>query len=79
MQNKDIKIGFFGTPDYAVTTLQTLKNAGFNISFVVTMPDRPQGRKLLLTAPPAKIWSIENNIPIIQPESLKTTEIENQL
>ncbi len=79
MQNKDIKIGFFGTPDYAVTTLQTLKNAGFNISFVVTMPDRPQGRKMLLTAPPAKIWSIENNIPIIQPESLKTTEIENQL
>jgi methionyl-tRNA formyltransferase len=79
MQNKEIKIGFFGTPDYAVTTLKALKDSCFNISFVVTMPDRPQGRKMILTAPPAKIWAEQNNIPVIQPESLKTSEIENQL
>ncbi len=79
MNNKNIKIGFFGTPEYAVTTLDALHNAGFDIRFVVTMPDRPQGRKMIITAPPAKIWATEHSIPVIQPDSLKTSEIESQL
>ena len=75
MQNnkikQEIKIGFFGTPDYSVITLEKLHNAGFEISFVVTQPDRPSGRKMLLTSSPVKIWAEENSIPVYQPESLK--------
>jgi len=70
MQNK-LKIGFFGTPDYAVTTLNTLKSSGFDIVFVVTMPDRPKGRKMVMTPPEAKVWAIENNVPVFQPEKLR--------
>jgi methionyl-tRNA formyltransferase len=71
MQNNKIKIGFFGTPEYAVTTLEALKIAGFEIAFVVTMPDRPQGRNLVLTPPPAKIWAEKNGVTVYQPEKLK--------
>lgn len=69
--NKKIKIGFFGTPEYAVTTLEKLDKAGFEISFVVTMPDRPKGRKMIMTAPPAKVWAEAHNIPVHQPEKLR--------
>ncbi len=79
MQNNKVRIGFFGTPDYAVTTLETLRNAGFDIAFVVTMPDKPQGRKMTLTPPPAKVWADKNKIPVLQPESLKDAEFENKL
>lgn len=71
MNSKNIKIGFFGTPEYAVMTLQTLTAAGFTISFVVTMPDRPQGRNLTLTPTPVKIWAEKNQIPVLQPEKLR--------
>lgn len=79
MDNKNIKIGFFGTPDYAVTTLEALRNAGFDIRFVVTMPDRPQGRKMIVTPPPAKVWAIAHNVPVLQPEKLKDEEFSTQL
>jgi methionyl-tRNA formyltransferase len=72
---KKIKIGFFGTPDYAVMTLEALKEADFTISFIVTQPDRPQGRKMLVTAPPAKVWGETHGIPVLQPESLKDEKI----
>jgi len=71
MSNKDIKIGFFGTPDYAATTLEHLHKAGFNTEFVVTNPDRPKGRGLIMTASPAKVWAEKHGLPILQPETLK--------
>lgn len=61
---------FFGTPDVASETLEILKISGFLPSLIVTSPDRPAGRKMLLTPPPVKTWAIENNIPYIQPEKL---------
>ncbi len=79
MQKNAIKIGFFGTPDYAVTTLEALKAAGFEISFVVTMPDRPQGRNLVLTPPPAKIWAEKNGVAVYQPEKLKDPQFKMNL
>ena len=71
MKNKDIKIGFFGTPEYSVITLEKLFAAGFTISFVVTMPDRPKGRKMIMTPPPVKVWAENHNIPVFQPEKLR--------
>ncbi len=77
-ENKKIKIGFFGTPEYSVITLNTLKNAGYDICFVVTQPDKPRGRKMLLTPPPVKVWAEENGVTVYQPEKLRDPEfIEN--
>ena len=83
MQNKNIRqkirVGFFGTPDYAVMTLDALHQAGFEIAFVVTMPDRPRGRKMLLTPPPAKVWAEQHKIPVLQPEKLHDIEFIEKL
>lgn len=67
----NINVGFFGTPEYAVTTLEKLHAAGFTVSFIVTMPDRPQGRKMLMTPPPAKVWGEAHNVPVYQPDNLR--------
>ncbi len=73
-QNKDIKIGFWGGPELSIITLDRLHSAGFTISFIITSPDKPSGRKLAITAPPAKTWGIKNNIPVLQPEKLKDAD-----
>ena len=66
------KIVFFGTPSFAVQIFDELKQSGILPDLVVTNPDEPQGRKLILTPPPVKEWALGNNIPIIQPKNLKT-------
>jgi len=66
---------FWGTPDVASETLEILKSAGFLPSLIVTSPDKPAGRKMLLTPPPAKVWAMENNIQYIQPAT--TAELGN--
>lgn len=72
MQNKNEKLNFifWGTPDVAKETLDILKENGYIPSLIITAPDKPQGRKMLITPPPVKVWAIENNIPFIQPEIL---------
>lgn len=79
MQNKNIKIGFWGGPEYSVLTLLKLHAAGFTISFVATSTDQPKGRNLVLTPPPAKVWALEHNIPVLQPENLKDEAFVAQL
>ncbi|MDE2399697.1 MAG: methionyl-tRNA formyltransferase [Patescibacteria group bacterium] len=69
--SKKLNFVFWGTPDVASETLEILKSAGYIPSLIVTAPDRPQGRKMVITPPPAKVWAMENNIPYIQPEKLK--------
>jgi len=66
----NLKFVFFGTPDVASETLEILKQSDYLPSLIVTAPDRPSGRKMILTPPPVKTWAIENNIPYIQPEKL---------
>jgi methionyl-tRNA formyltransferase len=76
MQNsKKLNFVFFGTPDVARGTLEILKENGYLPSLIVTAPDRPQGREMLITPPPVKVWAIENNILYTQPEKLKREEI----
>ncbi len=70
MSNKDIKFVFFGTPDVAKNTLEILKSYGCVPSLIVTATDKPQGRKMIITPPPVKVWAIENDIPYIQPDKL---------
>lgn len=63
-------IAFFGTPDRAVIALEALKKRGLIPSLIVTQPDRPQGRKFVITPPPVKTWAIKEGIPCLQPEDL---------
>jgi methionyl-tRNA formyltransferase len=74
MQNKtkeNLKFVFWGTPDVASETLEILKENGYWPSLIVTAPDKPQGRKMIVTPPPVKVWALENKIPYVQPEDLK--------
>ncbi len=70
MNSPKIKIAFFGTPGLTIPILEEMKSEGFLPSLLVTMPDAPQGRKMVVTPPPAKTWAEENNIPVLQPEKL---------
>jgi len=72
MVKNEIKFAFWGTPALSVDLLEALKGAGFVPAIIVTNPDQPVGRKMLLTPPPVKLWAIENNIEFLQPTSLKT-------
>lgn len=72
-QNNKLNFVFWGTPDVASETLEILKGYGYVPSLIVTSPDKPQGRKMIITPPPAKVWAKKNNIPYIQPE--KNTEL----
>jgi len=78
-QSNEIKIGFFGTPPHAVTTLEALASASYQIAFVVTTPDRAVGRGLVMTPTPVKIWALGRNIPIFQPENLKDAACATEL
>lgn len=71
MNNRNLNFIFFGTPDVASETLEILKQGGYIPSLIVTSGDKPQGRKMLITPPPVKIWAQKNNIPYIQPEKLE--------
>lgn len=73
--DKKLNFIFWGTPDVASFTLEILKENGYIPSLIITAPDKPQGRKMILTPPPVKVWAIENNIPYIQPENLKKKEM----
>lgn len=75
MQNKD-SFAFWGTPDVASDTLEILKGSGFLPSLIITSPDKPQGRKMIVTPTPVKVWAMENNIPYLQPEKLDSAFIE---
>lgn len=71
MQTNSLKIAFFGTPQVAVYVLDELKKAGIAPNLIITAPDKPAGRNLTLTPPPAKIWAEENFIGTFQPKTLK--------
>lgn len=64
------RIVFFGTPDLACIVLDHLKEKNLTPSLIVTTPDKPQGRKMLITSSPVKIWADKNSITTLQPENL---------
>ena len=66
-----LKLVFCGTPQFAVPTLEALIAAGHEIPLVVTQPDRPVGRKQVLTAPPVKQTALAHSLEVTQPEKIK--------
>ena len=65
-----------GTPDFAVSSLERLIAEGHDVVGVFTQPDKPKGRKHILTAPPVKECALLHHIPVYQPESLKHGEAQ---
>ena len=77
MENSDFSFVFFGTPELVTTILDELSKEGLKPLLIITSPDKPKGRKMLLAPPPAKIWAQINNIPFLQPEKIDVEFIEN--
>jgi|TARA_B110000014_G_C20012014_1_gene524739 methionyl-tRNA formyltransferase len=80
MQNKKLKIIFAGTPEFSVPTLKLLHDSGYEISLVMTQPDRKSGRGMKINPSPVKKYAIENKLPLYQPEKLsKNKDLENKI
>ncbi|AVX10132.1 methionyl-tRNA formyltransferase [Bacillus sp. Y-01] len=74
-----MKVVFMGTPDFSVPVLQTLLKDGYEVVAVVTQPDRPKGRKRVLTPPPVKVEALKHVIPVLQPEKIRLEEEYQQV
>ncbi len=70
MSNLDPRFVFFGSDDFSVAVLDSLMSDGLIPNLVVSTPDMPAGRGRRITPPPAANWAQNNNITLIQPESL---------
>jgi methionyl-tRNA formyltransferase len=67
-----LRIVFMGTPELAATTLEALRREpAFTVVGAVTQPDRPKGRDLKLTPPPAKTVALRAGLPVLQPEKAR--------
>jgi len=75
-----INVIFMGTPDYADAILKKLiEDNEINVKAVYTQPDKPVGRKKVLTPPPVKRTALEHNIDVYQPDRLREEDIVNEL
>lgn len=80
MEKKDLRIIFMGTPEFAVESLKSLVEGGYNVVAVVTQPDKPVGRHQdTLQAPPVKQYALEQGLPVLQPVKMKDPEFVEQL
>jgi methionyl-tRNA formyltransferase len=68
-----------GTPQFAVPSLQKLYESGYDITAVVTAPDKPAGRGMQLTQSAVKKYALEKNLKILQPEKLKSPDFIEEL
>lgn len=64
------RVVFMGTPDFSVPILERLIAENYDVVLVVTQPDRPVGRKRILTSPPVKVTAEKHEIPVFQPEKV---------
>lgn len=65
------RFAFFGTPEFAAIILDELEQKGLIPCVVVTAPDAPKGRKLVLTPSEVKVWAANRSIPVLTPSTLK--------
>ncbi|MBN1340436.1 MAG: methionyl-tRNA formyltransferase [Bacteroidales bacterium] len=71
MMENNFRIVFMGTPDFAVPSLRTLYENGYEIPCVVTAPDKPAGRGRSMKQPPVKIFAASLGLKVVQPQNLK--------
>jgi len=76
---KSLRIVFMGTPEFAVASLDALVKAGCQIVGVITSPDKPGGRGMLMQQSAVKKYALEHNLKVLQPEKLKNPEFLTEL
>jgi methionyl-tRNA formyltransferase len=76
---KNLSIAYFGTPEFAASQLEAILMAGYKVSVVVTMPDKPAGRGRKIQYSDVKKTALEYGLPVLQPEKLRDPEFLEQL
>lgn len=76
---KKIRIAYFGTPEFAASQLEAIIAAGYEVSVVVTMPDKPAGRGRKIQYSDVKETALKQGLPLLQPEKLKDPVFLEQL
>jgi len=79
VERRDLRIVFFGTPAFALTSLNALLNSRHAVAGVVTQPDRPRGRGQQTSDSPVKARAVEAGLPILQPTRLRDAEFATAL
>ncbi len=79
MNKKDLKIVFFGTPDFAVESLKAIVDSGYDVAAVVTATDKVAGRGHRVLCSAVKNFAVERGIPVLQPEKLRDPEFVDAL
>ena len=80
MDKQDLRIVYMGTPDFAVESLKSLVEGGYNIVGVITMPDKPIGRHGSVLQPsPVKQYAVEHGLKVLQPVMLKDPTFVEEL
>lgn len=74
-----MRILFWGTPQFAAPPLRALLGEGFDVCGVVTRPDKPVGRERILTPPPIKLIALEEELPVLQPQSARDADFAAQI
>ena len=77
--NKELRIIYMGTPQFAVEPLRAIVQAGYKVLAVITAPDKPAGRGQKIHYSAVKEFSLANNIRILQPEKLKSPDLIEEL
>lgn len=78
-KNKDIKIVFMGTPEFAVTILKGILDQKYNVVGVITAPDKPAGRGRKIHQSAVKKFAVENGLKVLQPTNLKNEDFLQEL
>ena len=78
MQNYP-RIIFYGTPEFAVASLEALISSGYNVAAVVTAPDRPSGRGMKMNSSPVKKYALDRGLHLMQPANLKDPLFHREL
>ncbi|MGE0461459.1 MAG: methionyl-tRNA formyltransferase [Vicinamibacterales bacterium] len=74
-----MRIAFFGTPEFAVPSLEALLHSSHEVVLVVTQPDRPRGRGNRVSSSPVKLVALAHGLPVLQPEKLTRDPWEAEL
>lgn len=74
-----MRVVYFGTPEFAVPSLEAVLAAGHEVALVVTRPDAPAGRHMRLTPPPVAELALRRGLPLAQPERLGVDEFVAKL
>ena len=77
--NKDLRIIYMGTPEFAVPAFEKLVEYGWNVIAVITAPDKPKGRGQKLIPSPVKEAALKLNVPVLQPTNLKDPVFQEEL